>query len=73
MDGDVFSAEGRSFLETTILGAVLQEQALREVDAMRSVRQSLMRIMPQLARNAALSDYTIIPELNNAIPPALPG
>lgn len=67
MDGDVFSAEGRSFLETLLLGAVLQEQALREVDAMRSVRQSLMRIMPQLARNAALSDYTLIPELNNAI------
>ena len=67
MDGDVFSVEGRSFLETLLLGAVLQEQALREVDAMRSVRQSLMRIMPQLARNAALSDYTLIPELNNAI------
>lgn len=67
MDGDVFSAEGRSFLETLLLGAVLQEQALREVDAMRSVRQSLMRIMPQLARNASLSEYSVIPELNNAI------
>lgn len=67
LDNDVFSAEGKSFLETIMLGAVLQEQALREVDYMRFARQTLMRIMPQLMRNASLKEYTLIEELNNAI------
>lgn len=67
MDGDVLSTEGRSFLETMMLGSVLNETALRQVDKMRSIRQTLMRTMPQLLRNAALTDYSLIDELNNAI------
>lgn len=67
MDGELLSTEGKSFLETVMLASVLKEQALREIDTMRSVRQSLMRIMPQLISNAALRDYTLTSELNNAI------
>lgn len=67
MDGDALSAEGRSFFETLMLGSVLNEEALRQVDKMRSVRQTLMRTMPQLLRNASLSEYSLIEELNNAI------
>ncbi len=66
-DGDLLSQEGRSYLETLMLGSVLSEDALREVDKMRSVRQTLMRAMPQLLRNAALDDYSLVSELNNAI------
>lgn len=67
MDGDLLSQEGRSYFETLMLGSVLDESALREVDKMRSVRQTLMRSMPQLLRNAALKDYSLTGELNNAI------
>jgi len=67
MDGNLLSAEGKSFLETIMLGSVLGEQALREVDQMRSVRQTLMRTMPQLFRNSSLKEYSLMGELNNAI------
>ncbi len=67
MDGALLSTEGRSYLETVMLGSVLGEQALREVDQMRSVRQTLMRTMPQLFRNSSLSEYSLMDELNNAI------
>lgn len=67
MDGNVLSVEGRSFVETLMLGAVLNEDALRQVDQIRSAKQTLMRSMPQLMRNGALNEYSLLGELNNAV------
>ena len=67
MDGNVLSVEGRSFVETLMLGAVLNEDALRQVDQMRAAKQTLMRSMPQLMRNGALNEYSLLGELNNAV------
>lgn len=67
MNGDSLSAEGRSFVESLMIGSVLNEDALRKVDNMPKVKQTLMRVMPQMLTNSTLATYNVQNELSNAV------
>jgi hypothetical protein len=46
---------------------LFKEQAIRKIDTMRSIQQTLMRSMTQLFKNSSLKNYALIEELNNAV------
>ena len=61
---------GKDFLETLLLGSVLNEDNIRRLDSdgIKSLRKKLVRVILPLVENKGLSDdYSINTELNNGV------
>ena len=73
MDGKKLSAQGKDFLETLLVGKILNEQSVRLVAQMRNIRATVIKSIMPLLNNSRLrkgqngENYSLSDELNKAI------
>ena len=69
MDGGVITGAGKEFLETVLIGSVINEQNIRGLnrEGCKSIRQKLVRAIAPLVNNKSMGGYAITDELNDAI------
>lgn len=58
---------GKEFLETVLVGSVINETNIRALNGAKSVRQKLVRAIVPLVENKGLKGYSINKELNEAV------
>ena len=63
------TASGKEFLETVLIGSVINETNIRNLNTEggRSIRQKLVRAITPLIENKGMKDYSINKELNEAV------
>jgi hypothetical protein len=67
-DDDVLSPVGRDFLENIFVGAVLEEEAIRQINRMKDIRLSVVSALAQLLTNRRFgADYNLVNETADAI------
>lgn len=69
-DGDGISAQGREILENMLIGKAFESNpdAIREITAFKSVRQSVITALSEIVNNKSLSaDYSLEDELAQAV------
>ena len=68
-DGVGLSDSGKEFFETLMIGAVLNESAIRQIDVegMRNVKQKIVKAIVPIVNNAKLKEYNLIAEISEAI------
>ena len=69
MEGGVITGAGKEFLETVLIGSVINEQNIRGLnrEGCKSIRQKLVRAIAPLVNNKSMGGYAITDELNDAI------
>lgn len=67
IDGDILSGSGRDFVENLVIGGILGEKAIRQLNGMRDVRQAIVKSATHLVSNKKLGDYSLSEEINDAI------
>ncbi|MEG1544159.1 MAG: hypothetical protein RR382_06490, partial [Tannerellaceae bacterium] len=67
IDGDILSGSGRDFVENLVIGGILGEKAIRQLNGMRDVRQTIVKSATHLVSNKKLGDYSLSEEINDAI------
>jgi len=58
---------GKEFLESVMLGAVLEEDSIRTLSLSPEIRKRVVKALAALVDNAALGEYCVISEINRAI------
>lgn len=66
-DGDLLSGAGMDLLESTLLGAALEEDAVRIAMSDKSIRKSIVTAIAQIIRGNTLEGYNLRAELTDAI------
>ena len=66
-DGDTLSGTGMDLLESTLIGAALDEEAVRIAMSDKSIRKSVVSAISQIITSNTLSDFTLRAELTDAI------
>ncbi len=68
-DGDAISAQGREILENMLIGKAFESNpdAVRQLAAYKSLRQSVITALAEISNNIALGDYSLESELSDAI------
>lgn len=66
-DGDTLSGAGMDLLESTLIGAALDEEAVRVAMSDKSIRKSVVSAISQILVGNTLNDYTLRTELTDAI------
>ena len=66
-DGDTLSGTGMDLLESTLIGAALDEEAVRVAMSDKSIRKSVVSAISQIITSNTLSDFTLRAELTDAI------
>lgn len=66
-EGSKLSGTGMDFLESTLIGAALEEDAVRIVMDDRSMRHSIVSAISQIIANSTIEDYNLRTELADAI------
>ena len=61
------TSSGKDFLESVMLGAVLQEDSIRTLAMSPEIRKRVVKGLAPMVDNAALGEYSVIPEINHAI------
>ena len=61
------SGAGEDLLENTLLGATLSEDNIRKLSDSKGLRKKLARALPQLVENRSMGEYSVIPEVNEAV------
>jgi hypothetical protein len=66
---DGITGAGKEFMETVLIGAVINEQNIRGLnrEGCKSIRQKLVRAITPLIENKGMDGYSIIEELNKAV------
>ena len=69
MEGGIITGAGKEFLETVLIGSVINEQNIRGLnrEGCKSIRQKLVRAIAPLVNNKSMGGYAITDELNDAI------
>lgn len=62
-----FTEQGKDLLENTLMGLVLDKQALIIIDEIRKLRGMLVTCLPVLSLNSTLGEFNLMPEINEAI------
>lgn len=64
----VFNASGKEFIQTVLLGVILDEENLRRIDTMPSLRDAILSALNGIVQNTRLNEgYTLKEEINEAI------
>lgn len=58
---------GKEFLETVLIGSVINETNIRALNGAKSLRQKLVRAIVPLVENKGMNGYSINKELNKAV------
>lgn len=58
---------GKEFLETVLIGSVINETNIRALNGAKSLRQKLVRAIVPLVENKGMNGYSINNELNKAV------
>jgi hypothetical protein len=58
---------GKDFLESVMLGAVLNEDSIRSLALAPEIRKRVVQGLAALVDNAALGEYCVVPEINQAV------
>ena len=68
-DGDAISAQGREILENMLIGKAFESNpdAVRQLTAFKSLRQSVITALAEISNNIALGEYSLESELSEAI------
>ena len=68
-DGDAISAQGREILENMLIGKAFESNpdAVRQLAAYKSLRQSVITALAEISNNIALGEYSLESELSDAI------
>lgn len=68
-DGDGISAQGREILENMLIGKAFESNpdAIREITAFKSVRQSVITALSEIVNNKSLGAYSLEDELAQAV------
>ena len=61
------TAAGKEFLETVLIGSVINETNIRALNGAKSLRQKLVRAITPLIENKGMKGYSINKELNEAV------
>ena len=61
------TSSGREFLESVMLGGVLNEDSIRSLSIAADIRKRVVKGVAALVDNAALGEYGVIPEINQAV------
>jgi hypothetical protein len=61
------TSAGKDFLESVMLGAVLEEDSIRSLALVQEVRKRIVKGLSAMVDNAALGEYSVIPEINQAV------
>jgi len=66
---DGITGAGKEFLETVLVGSVMNEQNIRALnrEGCKSIRQKLVRAITPLIENKGMKGYSITEELNKAV------
>ena len=66
---NIVTASGKEFLETVLIGSVINETNIRNLNTEggRSIRQKLVRAITPLIENKGMKGYSINKELNEAV------
>ena len=66
---DTVTAAGKEFLETVLIGSVIDESNIRSLNTEggKSIRQKLVRAITPLIENKGMKGYSINKELNDAV------
>jgi len=64
---DGITGAGKEFLETVMVGSVVDEKNIRALNNAKSVRKKLVRAISQLVQNKSMGGYSISDEMNQAI------
>lgn len=69
MDGDIFSLQGRDFLENALVGKVLSENddTIRMLATYKGMRQSIVKSLSSIISNFNLGEYSLSSDLTKAI------
>jgi len=62
-----FTEQGKDLLENTLLGSVLSKDALVIADEMKRLRNMLVTSLPVLSQNDTYGDYSLVPDINEAL------
>ena len=65
-DGGI-TETGKEFLETVLVGSVINETNIRALNGAKAVRQKLVRAIVPLVENKGMKGYSINKELNEAV------
>ncbi|MDR2731416.1 MAG: hypothetical protein LBB81_11040 [Treponema sp.] len=58
---------GEDLLENALLGATLKEDNIRVLSESKNLRRKLARALPYLIENRAMGEYSVIPQVNEAV------
>jgi hypothetical protein len=64
---DGITGAGKEFLETVLIGSVVNEKNIRGLGNNKALRKKLVRAIVPLIENKAMGGYSVSDELNNAI------
>jgi len=64
---DGITGAGKEFLETVLIGSVVNEKNIRGLSNNKIIRKKLVRAIVPLIENKAMGGYSVSEELNNAI------
>ena len=69
MESGVITGAGKEFLETVLIGSVINEKNIRGLnrEGCKSIRRKLVRAIAHLVNNKSMGGYAITDELNDAI------
>ena len=64
---DGITGAGKEFLETVMIGSVVNEKNIRGLNKAKAVRKKLVRAISQLVQNKSMGGYSISDEMNKAV------
>ncbi|MCQ2310196.1 MAG: hypothetical protein MJZ64_00375 [Paludibacteraceae bacterium] len=67
VDGDKLSALGRERLENIMLGTVFSNETIRLMGDDAGLKNSILRALPQIIDNKSLGEFSLEPDINDAI------
>lgn len=66
-ENGLFSAAGREYITSLVLGSIFSEDAVRRMGNNLSLKNGILRAVPAILENRKLGEYSLIDEINEAI------
>ena len=67
LDNGMLNAKGREYLTSLLLGAILEEKAIREASANPQLKDTILRAIKAIIANRQLKEFALTEEISNAI------
>ena len=67
LNDGIFNESGKEYIQTVLIGATLNEESVRMINAMPFMKKTVVTALNQILQNAKLGDYSLREEIDEAI------